>query len=257
MCIRYLYFSSVPILEYLNQQLKAHPEDSVFCNSNVCAHIKYSLEYIFFLEDGNHSHPSLSNTTSINSIATDVTCTHLPDSLDAKIEVLLRDWHQSPDLLFSIHPVDGSFLIWSVGAIRQAQVSFSARIPAAFPLGDAGTMCTPAALYHAAAQPLHVRHRTRPVTHATDLQQQDAVTTPLASVQEEKEEQEWPQPEQKTETQENVPLKFSGIRFLSEKNLFITKKNTLHKYSITSIIVTLFNKPIFITGKIFGKIKFT
>lgn len=149
--------------------------------------------------NGNHSHPSLSNTTSINSIATDVTCTHLPDSLDAKIEVLLRDWHQSPDLLFSIHPVDGSFLIWvcewldevQAGAIRQAQVSFSARIPSAFPLGDATTMCTPAALYHAAAQPLYVRHRTKPV--APDAQPPaDNITTPLASVQEEKEENEWP-----------------------------------------------------------------
>lgn len=35
-----------------------------------------------------------------------------PDGLDARIEALLRDWHHSPDLLFSIHPVDGSFLIW-------------------------------------------------------------------------------------------------------------------------------------------------
>lgn len=34
------------------------------------------------------------------------------DSLDLKIENLLRDWHHSPDLLFSIHPIDGSFLIW-------------------------------------------------------------------------------------------------------------------------------------------------
>ncbi|XP_037292444.1 dmX-like protein 2 isoform X2 [Manduca sexta] len=159
---------------------------------------------------GNHSHPSLSNTTSINSIATDVTCTHLPDSLDAKIEALLRDWHQSPDLLFSIHPVDGSFLIWvcewldelQAGAIRQAQVSFSARIPSAFPLGDATTMCTPAALYHAAAQPLYVRHRTKPVI-PSQQQQPDSVTTPLASVQEEKEEAEWPQNEEQTEPQEN------------------------------------------------------
>ncbi|XP_068622766.1 dmX-like protein 2 [Battus philenor] len=158
---------------------------------------------------GNHSHPSLSNTTSINSIATDVTCTHLPDSLDAKIEALLRDWHQSPDLLFSIHPVDGSFLIWvcewldevQAGAIRQAQVSFSARIPSAFPLGDATTMCTPAALYHAAAQPLHVRHRTKPV--APGPQPPEPVTTPLASVQEEKDENEWPQPDEQKETQEN------------------------------------------------------
>ncbi|KPI99710.1 DmX-like protein 2 [Papilio xuthus] len=158
---------------------------------------------------GNHSHPSLSNTTSINSIATDVTCTHLPDSLDAKIEGLLRDWHQSPDLLFSIHPVDGSFLIWvcewldevQAGAIRQAQVSFSARIPSAFPLGDATTMCTPAALYHAAAQPLHVRHRTKPV--APNQNQPETVTTPLASVQEEKDENEWPQPDEHKEPQEN------------------------------------------------------
>lgn len=34
------------------------------------------------------------------------------DGLDARIEALLRDWHHSPDLLFSIHPVDGSYLIW-------------------------------------------------------------------------------------------------------------------------------------------------
>ncbi|KAJ0175201.1 hypothetical protein K1T71_009342 [Dendrolimus kikuchii] len=159
----------------------------------------------------NHSHPSLSNTTSINSIATDVTCTHLPDSLDAKIDALLRDWHQSPDLLFSIHPVDGSFLIWvcewldelQAGAIRQAQVSFSARIPSAFPLGDATTMCTPAALYHAAAQPLYVRHRTKPVTPGQQQHQPETVTTPLASVQEEKEETDWPQNEEQNETQEN------------------------------------------------------
>ncbi|XP_026326146.1 dmX-like protein 2 isoform X9 [Hyposmocoma kahamanoa] len=162
--------------------------------------------------NGNHSHPSLSNTTSINSIATDVTCTHLPDSLDAKIESLLRDWHQSPDLLFSIHPVDGSFLIWvcewldelQAGAIRQAQVSFSARIPSAFPLGDATTMCTPAALYHAAAQPLYVRHRTKPVMPGQPhLQQSETVTTPLASVQEEKEENEWLPNEEHNEPQEN------------------------------------------------------
>ncbi|CAH2982214.1 unnamed protein product [Chilo suppressalis] len=160
---------------------------------------------------GNHSHPSLSNTTSINSIATDVTCTHLPDSLDAKIESLLRDWHQSPDLLFSIHPVDGSFLIWvcewldelQAGAIRQAQVSFSARIPSAFPLGDATTMCTPAALYHAAAQPLYVRHRTKPVTAGQSQQQPEVVTTPLASVQEEKDENEWPQNEDCGDNEQN------------------------------------------------------
>jgi len=37
------------------------------------------------------------------------------DSLDAKIERLVRDWNNGSDMLFSIHPADGSLLIWSVG----------------------------------------------------------------------------------------------------------------------------------------------
>lgn len=38
--------------------------------------------------------------------------TPLGDALDRKIDALLRDWQQNPDLLFSVHPVDGSFLVW-------------------------------------------------------------------------------------------------------------------------------------------------
>ncbi|XP_055631831.1 dmX-like protein 2 isoform X2 [Toxorhynchites rutilus septentrionalis] len=101
------------------------------------------------------SHHSLSNTTSINSLANDGNI-HVTDSLDMKIESLLRDWHHNPDLLFSIHPIDGSYLIWVVewldeyhpGSFRQAQVSFSTRIPSAFPLGDATSMSTTVALYN-------------------------------------------------------------------------------------------------------------
>ncbi|KAJ8668951.1 hypothetical protein QAD02_000210 [Eretmocerus hayati] len=105
---------------------------------------------------GAQSHQTLSNTTSINSIATDATTTnHTPDSLDTKIETLLRDWHHNPDLLFSIHPIDGSFLIWHIewldeyhpGSFRQAQISFSTRIPNAFPLGDASTMSHIVSMY--------------------------------------------------------------------------------------------------------------
>lgn len=71
---------------------------------------------------GHHSGPpppsaphsvTLSAATSVNSLATDMgPVGHVPDSLDTKIDCLLRDWHHSPDLLYSIHPVDGSFLIW-------------------------------------------------------------------------------------------------------------------------------------------------
>uniref|UniRef100_A0A182QT69 RAVE complex protein Rav1 C-terminal domain-containing protein n=1 Tax=Anopheles farauti TaxID=69004 RepID=A0A182QT69_9DIPT len=104
---------------------------------------------------GMPSHHSLSNTTSINSLANDGNL-HVTDSLDMKIDCLLRDWQHSPDLLFSIHPIDGSYLIWVVewldeyhpGSYRQAQVSFSTRIPSAFPLGDAMSMSTTVALYN-------------------------------------------------------------------------------------------------------------
>lgn len=101
-------------------------------------------------EDENHEEPLIEQQA--------------PDSLDVKIESLLRDWHHSPDLLFSIHPVDGSFLIWVVewldeyhpGSFRQAQVSFSTRIPSAFPLGDSLSMSTTVSLYSTANSLRHV-----------------------------------------------------------------------------------------------------
>lgn len=34
------------------------------------------------------------------------------DYLDRKLESLMRDWHTSSDLLYSIHPLDGSLLVW-------------------------------------------------------------------------------------------------------------------------------------------------
>ncbi|XP_047120921.1 dmX-like protein 2 [Schistocerca piceifrons] len=111
-----------------------------------------------FPSSSGHSHQSISATTSINSLATDSgPAGNLSDPLDTTIECLLRDWHHNPDLLYSIHPIDGSFLIWIVewldeyhpGSFRQAQVSFSTRIPNAFPLGDAMTMSTNVCLYNA------------------------------------------------------------------------------------------------------------
>lgn len=73
---------------------------------------------------------------------------NLSDMLDHRIDRILKDWHQSSDLLFSVHPIDGSLLVWIAdfldeyqpGSFRQAQVSFSSRIPNALPLGDAMTM---------------------------------------------------------------------------------------------------------------------
>ncbi|XP_018108571.1 dmX-like protein 2 isoform X3 [Xenopus laevis] len=70
------------------------------------------------------------------------------DLLDRKIESLLSEWNKNADMLFTIHPVDGTFLVWHVkyldeynpGIFRQVQVSFSSRIPVAFPTGDASSL---------------------------------------------------------------------------------------------------------------------
>lgn len=122
------------------------------------------------------------------------------DSLDLKIDSLLRDWHHSPDLLFSIHPIDGSYLIWVIewldeynpGAFRQASVSFSTRIPAAFPLGDAMSMSTTVSLYSTGINFLRdiVTKKTGPGSTATkDNSTKETVDgdtgTPLPMVQEE------------------------------------------------------------------------
>ena len=100
----------------------------------------------------------MSHAPSVTSFSTDVSqpsCStssahnlSLSEALDQNIEALLRGWHQSSDLLFSVHPVDGSLLVWVAdfldeyqpGEFRQAQVSFSSRIPNAIPIGDASTM---------------------------------------------------------------------------------------------------------------------
>lgn len=105
-----------------------------------------------------------------------------PDGLDARIETLLRDWHHSPDLLFSIHPVDGSYLIWVVewldeyhpGSFRQAQVSFSTRIPNAFPLGDSLSMSTTVSLYSTANSLKHlVKEVARDNSNLTSVKEED------------------------------------------------------------------------------------
>ena len=81
---------------------------------------------------------------------------NLSDTLDHRIETILKAWHQNSDLLFSIHPIDGSLLVWIAdfldeyqpGSFRQAQISFSSRIPNAFPIGDAMTMGSSVCIYN-------------------------------------------------------------------------------------------------------------
>ncbi|XP_004412079.1 PREDICTED: dmX-like protein 1 isoform X1 [Odobenus rosmarus divergens] len=76
-------------------------------------------------------------------------------AIDHQIEVLLSEWSKNADMLFSIHPVDGSLLVWHVdwldeyqpGMFRQVQVSFVSRIPVAFPTGDANSLCKSIVMY--------------------------------------------------------------------------------------------------------------
>ncbi|NXC27642.1 DMXL1 protein, partial [Campylorhamphus procurvoides] len=75
--------------------------------------------------------------------------------IDHEIDVLLAEWSKNADMLFSIHPMDGSLLVWHVdwldeyqpGMFRQVQVSFVSRIPVAFPTGDANSLCRSIVMY--------------------------------------------------------------------------------------------------------------
>ncbi|XP_064339477.1 dmX-like protein 1 isoform X8 [Camelus dromedarius] len=76
-------------------------------------------------------------------------------AVDHQIELLLSEWSKNADMLFSIHPMDGSLLVWHVdwldeyqpGMFRQVQVSFVSRIPVAFPTGDANSLCKSIVMY--------------------------------------------------------------------------------------------------------------
>lgn len=115
---------------------------------------------------------SLDEMNNVNDITTDYTDKKIfndadvninsPDTVDAKIEALIRDWHSGPDLMFAIHPLDGSFLIWIVhwldehhtGSLRQAQISFSTRIPNAFSIGDAISVSSNISVFSTTTTPL-------------------------------------------------------------------------------------------------------
>ncbi|RMB94386.1 hypothetical protein DUI87_29196 [Hirundo rustica rustica] len=92
--------------------------------------------------------------------------------LDRKIDLLLTEWNRNPDMLFTIHPVDGTFLVWHVkyldeytpGIFRQVQVSFSSRIPVAFPSGDASSLSKNIMMY---ACPVFVKDSSRAAQQKT------------------------------------------------------------------------------------------
>ncbi|XP_023230376.1 dmX-like protein 2 [Centruroides sculpturatus] len=68
--------------------------------------------------DDDISKQSGSGGSSSASLATDATQSNIQlpsgDTLERKFDMLIRNWHQNPDILFSIHPIDGSLLVWYV-----------------------------------------------------------------------------------------------------------------------------------------------
>ncbi|CAM4805811.1 unnamed protein product [Rotaria magnacalcarata] len=105
---------------------------------------------------------NINDKNSINSAITSI----LDDSkyflhIRNSFKKFIDDWKNSPDVVFSIHPINGSLLLWVIDWLdqpltnitkfsasspslakyhmfhRQVHVSFSASIPDIFPLGDA------------------------------------------------------------------------------------------------------------------------
>lgn len=79
----------------------------------------------------------------------------LSQVMDHKLDKIIKDWYSSQDLLFCIHPLDGSILIWLVdwldeylpGNYRQPLVSFHAKLPNAISIGDAMSLTNSVFLY--------------------------------------------------------------------------------------------------------------
>ncbi|KAJ3604686.1 hypothetical protein NHX12_029426 [Muraenolepis orangiensis] len=106
-------------------------------------------------EDEDHSDDGDPRSTDSQGSET-TSSSELPAAaVEHRVEVLLAEWNKGADMLFSIHPMDGSLLVWNVDWLdeyqpamyRQAHVSFVSRIPVAFPTGDANSLSRSVTMY--------------------------------------------------------------------------------------------------------------
>ena len=94
----------------------------------------------------------------------------------SSIDSLVKSWIKSRDALFSIHPSDGSLLVWHVdwldddkfGFIRQPQVCFSSRIPMVFSSGDALTLCPRVILFVNYSRQQNLLHSASSMSFTSD-----------------------------------------------------------------------------------------
>ncbi|XP_069348936.1 dmX-like protein 1 isoform X4 [Eulemur rufifrons] len=67
-----------------------------------------------------------------DKIVPNSSCASLPSAaIDHQIEVLLSEWSKNADMLFSIHPVDGSLLVWHVDWLDEYQPGAYCNSPSA------------------------------------------------------------------------------------------------------------------------------
>ncbi len=139
-----------------------HPDRNLAANDESLSEAKKSKTHLSVQDNVSHGSQSslaLSEAQAASVSAAPGTANislNLSDTLDHRIESVLKEWHQNSDLLFAIHPIDGSLLVWMAdfldeyqpGSFRQAQISFSSRIPNALPIGDAMTMGSGVAIYN-------------------------------------------------------------------------------------------------------------
>ena len=45
----------------------------------------------------------------------------LSETLDRRIDSIIKEWHQNSDLLFAVHPIDGSLLVWVADFLDEYQ----------------------------------------------------------------------------------------------------------------------------------------
>uniref|UniRef100_A0A672IQT8 Dmx like 1 n=1 Tax=Salarias fasciatus TaxID=181472 RepID=A0A672IQT8_SALFA len=128
-------------MEVFLQQLRGSLEQQTECS------VEEPEDEADFDDEDNNSRPS--EPRGLDAV-------ELPlAAIEHQVDVLLEEWNKGADMLFSIHPMDGSLLVWHVdwldeyqpGMFRQAQVSFVSRIPVAFPAGDAISLSHSVVMY--------------------------------------------------------------------------------------------------------------
>lgn len=101
------------------------------CTLSIQIFIIYLLYFVSLPEPENESDFDEEDQSSKPSDSQGPDTIQLPlAAVEHQVELLLEEWNKGADMLFSIHPMDGSLLVWHVdwideyqpGMFRQAQV---------------------------------------------------------------------------------------------------------------------------------------